>query len=242
MNKKTNGTLRAIWLMTFILLLAGCLTVSDKQTLVDNASSGSLANRRVAVLPVKAQTSLAPDSVLPIRNELNKRIGPALQKKLSSSAVADVGMVSNRLNEDDALNTLEHLVQTYESTGIVDRKGTAALGQALKADFLVFSRLKAEKVDIMISKGMGTSLEVMIINANTGQTAWGGSGEWKRGGMLGFGGATPQEAAEQLISLALTSLPQATGQYHDLTPQEPVVDQTPDRTSLVKKGKKKRKK
>lgn len=160
-------------------------------------------------------------------------MGGAIQKKLSSSAVADVATVTNWLNEGDGLNTLEKLVETYAMTGIVDRKGAAAVGQFLNADFLVFSRLKAEKMDVtFLSKGTGTSLEVMIVSTATGKIAW--------GGIWGTGGANPKEVADQLATLALTSLPQATGQYHDLSqlesPQEPA---TPE--SATKKRKKRRK-
>jgi hypothetical protein len=68
----------------------------------------------------------------------------------------------------------------------VDRKGAAALGQFLNADFLVFSRLKAEKMDVtFLSKGTGTSLEIMIVSTATGKIAWGEPPRvsWRPGGV-----------------------------------------------------------
>lgn len=190
----------------------GCMTVSNKQTLVESGSAHSFAGRQIAILPVKAQTSLAPDSVLALRNEINKRLGQALRGKLASSAILDVSTTADSLNQHDALPVLEQLFNGYETTGIIDKRQTAALGSALRSDYLVFSRLKAEKLDLFIAgKGMGTSLEIMIVEANTGKIAWGGSGEWKKGGVFGFGGASAEDAASQLVSLSLENLPQATG-------------------------------
>lgn len=172
---------QTLFLITTLLVLSGCMTVSGKQSIVESNSTNSFAGKRVAVLPVKAQTSLAPDSVLALRNEINKRLGPSLRGKLVSSGVLEIAHVANLLNQRNALPALEQLVSTYENTGIIDRRQTTSLGQSLGTDYLVFSRLKAEKLDIFLSKGMGASLEIMIIDTRTGDIAWGGSGEWKRG-------------------------------------------------------------
>jgi hypothetical protein len=61
-------------------------------------------------------------------------------------------------------------------------------------------------MDLVISRGMGASIEVMLVNASTGTIEWGGSGEWKRGGIFGAGKAPPEEAAENLVNLAFSSL------------------------------------
>lgn len=212
-------------LITTLLVLSGCMTVSGKQSIVESNSTNSFAGKRVAVLPVKAQTSLAPDSVLALRNEINKRLGPSLRGKLVSSGVLEIAHVANLLNQRNALPALEQLVSTYENTGIIDRRQTNLLGQSLGTDYLVFSRLKAEKLDIFLSKGMGASLEIMIIDTRTGDIAWGGSGEWKRGGIFGLGGATAEEAADHLVNLSLNSLPQASG-----SAPTPVVVQEPLKT------------
>jgi len=56
-------------------------------------------------------------------------------------------------------------------------------------------------MDIMVSKATGASLEVTIINA-AGEVEWAGVGDFKRGGILGFGGADANEISEELVKLA----------------------------------------
>lgn len=241
---------RTFFFGVFISLLSlaglpGCMTVSGKQAIVETSSANTYANKRVAVLPVKAQTSLAPDSVLALRNEINKRLGQSLRGKLTSSVVFDIAHVVDLLNQHNALPVLEQLVTTYENTGVVDRRQINTLGQSLGSDYIMFSRLKAEKLDILLSKGMGASLEIMIINATTGEVSWGGSGEWKRGGIFGLGGATADEAANQLVALSLASLPQASGQpsiQSASTAIVPTMQEEPQKqSSASSKQKKKRK-
>lgn len=207
----------SIWLIVLSILssftlLPGCMTVSNEQTIVDYNPSYNFVGRKIAVLPVKAQTSLAPDSVLALRNEINKRLGPALREKLVTSTILDTLSTVELLNQRNALSNFEQLVTSYDNTGIIDKRQSNALKSALGSEFLVFSRLKAEKSDVaFVGKAMGTSLEVMIIAASTGHVAWSGSSEWKRGGIFGFGGAPAEEVANQLITLSLNTLQQASG-------------------------------
>jgi ABC-type uncharacterized transport system auxiliary subunit len=196
-------------ILTIFLLLAlsGCMTVSDKQTIVESTNSkNTFSGKKIAILPVKTQTSLAPDSVMALRREINKRLGPALQGKLPSSEIKDLAAVIDQLNQKNALPIFEDLVLTYENTGVIDKRKTAALGQSLSSDYLLLSRLKAEKMDIIISRAMGASLELMLVNAETGEIAWGGTSEWKRGGIFGAGKTPPDEAAKNLVDLACESL------------------------------------
>ena len=193
--------------LSTMLILPSCMTVSDKQPNFQGSNSSMFfGNRRIAVLPVKAQTSLAPDSVMALRNELNKRIGTTLRSKLPSSIITDMSVVADRLSQTGDLTIFEQLVSTYENTGVIDKRHSAALGSALGSDYLLLSRLKAEKMDLGISRGMGASLEIMLISANTGEVAWGGSGEWKRGGIFGAGKTSADEAAENLLTLAFDGL------------------------------------
>jgi len=110
------------------------------------------------------------------------------------------------LNQRNSLQLFEQLMQSYENTGILDRQKLTALGQILGADFLLMSRLKAEKMDIVFSKGNGGSLDLSLIDVRTAQPMWAGLGEWKHGGVYGFGGASDQEAAVGLVSRALDGL------------------------------------
>jgi hypothetical protein len=191
----------------FLLSMAGCMTVSDKQTIVQRGESGkSLEGKTIAVLPVKAQTSLAPDTVMPLRREISQRLGPKLTGKLPSAKVKDMAAVVDLLNQQNGLENFEQLLSTYENTGVIDKSKTKALSGLLGSQYLLFSRLKAEKLDILISRGMGASLELMIVDAQTANIVWGGTGEWKRGGIFGAGKAPPAEAADNLVNLAFASL------------------------------------
>lgn len=193
--------------MLAVVITAGCMTVSDSQPVVQSSNAGqTIANKKIALLPIKMQSSLAPDSVTAIRTEISRRLGPALQVKLPRAAIVDIAASADQLNQKNALPLLEQLAQTYDSTGVFDRQKVAAIGQTLGVNYLLISRLKVEKMDLVISKGMGGSLDLSIVDVSTGQIAWGGAGEWKRGGVLGFGGATSEEAANGLITQALAGL------------------------------------
>jgi hypothetical protein len=204
--------IKLAWVVVGLAVIAGtqmsCMTVSDKQTVVSNTNgSRSFANRKIAVLPVKAQSSLAPDSVTSLRNAVNQKLGSALREKAPTATVIDIPTIVDQLNARNALATFEQLIATYESTGVIDKQKTSALGRALNCEFLLLSRLKAEKMDLsFLGKGTGGSLDVFIVGAQTGEVAWAGSGEWKKGGILGFGGATADEAAKGLVGLAFAGL------------------------------------
>jgi|GEM_PF-4374060 len=194
-------------LMTAAFLLSSCLTVSDKQAITPNTNAKQLLNgKKIAVLPVKTQTSLAPDSVLALRTEVNKNLSQAVRDKLQGATVVDMATVADLLNRTNSLSVFEQLVTSYETTGVLDRQKIGTLGRALSSDFLLLPRLKAEKLDILIQQGIGASLELQLVNAATGEIAWAGSGEWKRGGLFGLGRATSEEVVSNLISLALSSL------------------------------------
>ena len=202
-----NLLVNCIFYILVISSLAGCMTISDNQTIIPNSNAHqNFANKRIAILPIKAQTSLAPDSVMALRNEINRRLGKAIHNRLPTSKVLDIPDISDQLLQKNYLPVFEQLVSTYENTGIVDKRQVEKLGNGLGCDYLLLSRLKAEKLDIFISQGLGASIDLMLINAKTGEIEWGGSGEWKKGGIFGAGKASPDEAASQLVELAITSL------------------------------------
>ena len=192
---------------SFLLVLFGCMTVTDKHTIVESSnSSQTFGGKKIAVLPVNTQNSLATDSVMPLRREINKRLGPTLQKKLPASNIKDLADVINQLNKKNALPIFEQLLSTYENTGVIDIQKTDALGRALGSDYLLLSSLKAEKFDMVLMNATGASLELMLVGAKTGKIEWGGTGDWKRGGIFGTGKASPEEVAESMVNLAYESL------------------------------------
>jgi hypothetical protein len=126
--------------------------------------------------------------------------------KLPNSTVLDVAAVASELNQRNLLSTYEQVVGTYENTGVMDRKLVKTLAQGLGSDYLLFTRLKAEKMDIIISRGFGASIDAMLVDANSGEVTWSGTGEWKRGGIYGFGETNLDEAAAKILELTFSSL------------------------------------
>ncbi len=197
----------AIFVALFLMAFASCMTVRDKQTIMENTDSAKTFNgKTIAVLPLKAQTSLAPDSVMLLRREINQRLSENLHSKLPSSKIKDLAIVVDKLNQKNELSNFEQLLSTYENTGVIDKQKTTALGSLLGSKYLLLSRLKVEKLDIVLLRNTGASLELMIVDAGTGQMVWGGSSEWKRGGIFGAGKAPAAEVAENLVNLAFASL------------------------------------
>lgn len=201
-----------------LLILHSCMSVSGSQDVIQASSTTAFNHKKISILPVKMQASLAPDSVMALRIEVNNRLAPALQAKIPSAIITDVPDVADRLNQTNRLTNFEQLISSYESTGIINKKQIIVLGQALGCDFLLLSRLKSEKMDIgFLSKGAGASLDVMLISVS-GKIAWAGSGEWKKGGIFNQGGAGFDEIAKNIITLAFKNLQSSGG-----TPQNTAV-------------------
>ena len=197
----------ALLALSALGLGTGCMTVSDSVSVVQSSNSAqAFAGKKLALLPLKVQTSLTPDTVTGVRVEISKRLGQGVRGKLPGAVITDMASVSEQLNSRNALPVFEQLSLTYENTGVLDRQRVVALGQTLNADFLLLSRFKAEKLDIIISRSTGGSLDLSLVNTKTGEVAWAGSGEWKRGGIFGFGGTTADEMATGLVTQALATL------------------------------------
>jgi len=192
-----------------IFVQTGCMTVQQGGAVVENTNTQQYSGKKVAVLPVKTQSGLATDSVLPLRQEINKLLGPVVRNKLTNSNVLDVPAIVSELNKHNLLPTYEQVVATYENTGVMDQRMLKTLAQGLGCDFLLFTRLKAEKMDIVISRGFGASIDALLLNSNTGEVTWSGTGEWKRGGVYGFGETKLDDAAAKLLELTFASLEKA---------------------------------
>jgi PBP1b-binding outer membrane lipoprotein LpoB len=215
MENKSRISLWLIIALLSLLVLTGCMSVTGSQNAIQPTSTSIFNNKKIAILPVKMQASLAPDSVMAMRTEVNKRLSPALQTKIPTAIITDVPATTDQLNLTNTLSNFEQLISSYEATGVMDKRQVSALGQALSCDFLLLSRLKSEKMDIgFISQGAGASLDVLLIDIQTGEISWAGSGEWKKGGIFGQGGASFSEFADNIVTPAFESL-QSSG---DTTP------------------------
>lgn len=149
-----------------------------------NANRGC-SNRKIATLPVKTQSSQALDSVLSLRNEI-KRPGKGPQSKLSFARITDSSNVAEQINQKGGLLAFDPLLSADEHAGVIDKRQFATLGHTLRVAFLLLSRLKAEKMDLVISRGS--------------------PGEWKRSRMFDASKALPDEAADSLVHLAFAGV------------------------------------
>lgn len=204
------------WLVLALAVLGvaiqtGCMTVQRGTAVVQNTNTQQYSGKTIAALPVKTQAGIATDSILPLRQEINKSVGRVAQARLGNATVLDVTAVTTKLNQANLLSVYEQVMATYENTGVMDRRQTEALGRGLGCDFLLFTRLKAEKMDIVISRGFGANVDATLVDVRTGEVTWSGTGEWKRGGVYGFGETKLDEAARRLLDLAFSSLTKTEG-------------------------------
>ncbi len=201
------GSKNVVVSLIFLLVLgiiASCMNVRKSETIGDTyISKERFIKKTVAVLPVKAQTSLATDSLLSLRMAINERLDGKIREKINGANIIDTKTSVNLLNSKGKIDILDDLVKTYDNTGVFDKRLVESLGSTLKSDYTVFSRLKAEKMAVgFVGKGFGASLEVVIVENAKNEIVWAGSGEFKRGGVFGFGTTENKQAADELVRLA----------------------------------------
>jgi hypothetical protein len=100
---------------------------------------------------------------------------------------------------------LEDLFKTYDVTGTYDIKTVNSLCDTLHADYLVVSKLTAGKMDAILTKAATITLEVSIVSKQTKEVVWGGSGSYRKGGVMGFGGVDDKYVAEELVKLVFSN-------------------------------------
>ena len=203
---REKAVLCTIFLVLLLFISTSCMNVRKSETIGDTSvSKEQFVNKAVAVLPVKEQATLTTDSLLSLRVAINDKLDDKVKEKLPNSKIINTKTSVNILNDKGKLGILDDLIKIYDSTGVFDKKLIASLGDTLKSDYIVFSRLKAEKMAVgIVGKGFGASLEVVIIAKAKNEIAWAGSGEFKRGGIFGFGTTDNKKAAEELIRLAFS--------------------------------------
>lgn len=187
-----------------IAISTSCMNVRSTESIYETMiSKDQFMNKTIAVLPVKEQASLSTDSLLSLKVAINEKLDDKIKEKLPNSKIINSKTTVNMLNDAGKLGILDDLIKIYESTGVFDNKMLDSLFSVLKSDYIIFSRLKAEKMAVaIVGKGFGASLDVLIINRKQKDITWGGTGEFKRGGVFGMGTTQNKEAAEELIQLA----------------------------------------
>ncbi len=193
--------------ISIIAVITGCMNVRGTESInVMEVSKEQFLNKKIAILPTKLvqeqSGTYSSDSLISIRVAINEKLDKKIKEMLPNSKIFDAKISGNTLNDKGKLEILDDLVKTYNNTGIFDKRIVDSLCRMLNSDYIVFPWLKAQKMSVgFIGKGFGASLEVLIINKD-GEIVWGGVGEYKRGGIYGFGTTDNKVAAEELIRLA----------------------------------------
>jgi hypothetical protein len=55
------------------------------------------------------------------------------------------------------------------------------------------------------TKAATITLEVSIVSKQTKEVVWGGSGSYRKGGVMGFGGVDDKYVAEELVKLVFSN-------------------------------------
>lgn len=184
-----------------LLTITSCMTTRHAEMVHPKISKTIFDKQIVAVLPTRSQANLTTESLLPLKKSIDLKLDAAMPTHLPSSTIINTRKTIGILNDAGQIETLDKLVTSYDSTGVYNKKLVSSLFSVVRCEYMVIPRLKTEKMDLVISKGTGASLEVTIIN-RAGEVAWSGVGDFKRGGILGFGGVDANEIAEELVKLA----------------------------------------
>ena len=190
-----------IFIFVILITVAGCITTRGAEMVQPKISKTIFEKQVIAVLPTHSQTNLTTESLLPLKKAIDIRLDGVMATHFPSSIIVPTKKTIGILNDTNHIEALDKLITTYDNTGVYNKKMVASLFSALKCKYLVISRLKTEKMNIVISKGTGASLEVTILN-DAGEVEWSGVGDFKRGGIFGFGGADANEISEELVKLA----------------------------------------
>lgn len=191
------------------LVLIGCMSTRSaqrQQTAVPFEKSQFNA-RSIAVLPSSEGTVSgmpATESTRNLRLATNEALDHKVKELLPTARITGGKLSATTLNESNKLDLLEKLFKTYEVTGTYDDNTVDALCDALNADYLVVSKLTAGKTDAILAKAATVTLEVSIVSKQKKEIVWGGSGVYRKGGVMGFGGVDDKYVAEELVSLVFS--------------------------------------
>jgi len=214
LSEKIISSLRinkVVFLIVFICLLvanSSCIKSRQVETF-DNiiTSKEAFTKKTLAVLPLRTQSSLTTDSLLSLRRAINDNLSQKIKLKLPNSKIINVKKSVNILNEKNKLTVLDNLMTSYDSTGVFDKRLITSLSKDLKCDYIVFSRLKAQKISIVVlGSEFATSLEVLIIDKRKNDVVWTGVGDYKKAGIFKWGKVDIKLVADELTRLALFKL------------------------------------
>jgi len=191
-----------------LLVVAGCMSTknAEKHQTAVPFSKSQFNGKSIAILPVsEAKTSFATESNRGLRLAVSEALDNKATKLIATAKMSKYKMCATTLNDANKLNLLDELFKTYEVTGTYDNKTVVALCDTLNADYLIVSKLTAGKLDAILTKATTLTLDVSIVSKQTKEVVWGGTGTFRKGGIMGFGGVDDKEVAEELVNLAFSN-------------------------------------
>ena len=194
--------------MLLLLIFVGCMSTrnAEKHDTVVPFVKSQFNGKSIAILPVsEAKSSIATESNRGLRLSSNEALDNKVTNLITTAKVTKYKMTAMTLNDSNKLNLLDELFKTYEVTGTYDKKTIDALCSTLNVDYLVVSKLTAGKLDAILTKATTITLDVAIVSKQTKDVVWGGSGVFRKGGIMGFGGVDDKEVAEELVKLAFSN-------------------------------------
>lgn len=194
--------------MLLLLIFAGCMSSrnAERHPTANPFAKSQFNGKSIAILPVnESKTSFSTESNRGLRLAVNEALDNKVANLIAAAKTTKYKMCAKTLNDSNKLNLLDELFKTYEVTGTYDNKTIISLCDTLKADYLVVSKLTAGKTDAILAKATTITLEVSIVSNHTKEVVWGGTGTYRKGGIMGFGGVDDKSVAEELVNLAFSS-------------------------------------
>ena len=195
--------------LPILFLSTNCMSSKSGEAIKRHSTpKEQYAKKTIAVLPVTEQWESnkgSLDSTIPLRNEISEKIDIKFKNGLQKSTIITSDKSYKIIKVNDNTKLLDEIGKTYANTGEIDYKQVDQLSKLLQCEYLVFSRIKIVKGDAIIAKVTTVTLEVFMIGKKEKEVVWGGAGTYKKGGVLGFGGAESQAVAEELVNLTFNS-------------------------------------
>lgn len=199
--------IKLIYLVSSILFVfTGCMSIRNSDEIGTKILSKEQFNgKTIAVLPVRATAAQSTDSVLSLRIALNEKLDSKFKMILPNATILTTTISVKTLSGNKKLDIVDNLIKTYESMGVLDKNLLDSLFTTLNCDYIVFSKLNAEKKDFsFLAKGFMASLEILVIDKTKKEIVWGGTGDFKKGGIYGFGATAAKESASELVNIAMS--------------------------------------
>lgn len=205
---KTNdpSKKRFAWLALTVLLplvATGCIRSSQSYApFAGDPSKRDFTNKKIAILPVHTEGVYTTDSIAPVRLTLNQKMDQEVSARLAHSRVTTTEKTIRRLVDNGKLDDLGKVFETYNATGMFDKRHVNTLSAMFGVDYLVLARLRSERLDVWVAKTSGSSLDVLFVDGKSANIVWGGIGQFKKHSMFGIGNPSPQQIASELVRIA----------------------------------------